>query len=76
MYDALPKQIEARSAVHGALDQLEAVDLPFDRPVAPRLRNGRLHGGFVLSQPGDQAAKLTRDGRIQPRFQSGGITRA
>ena len=74
--DALPEQVEAGAAVHGALDQLQAVHLPLDRPVAPRLADGRVDSGLVLPQPGDEATEFTRGGRLQPRLQCGRIAGA
>jgi hypothetical protein len=35
-HDTRPEQVEASPAVHGTLDQLELVDLAFDRSSAPR----------------------------------------
>jgi len=45
--DAGTEQVEARSAVHGSLDGLDAVDLTFDGAGGPRQVKGRLHGILV-----------------------------
>lgn len=74
--DALAEQVEAGAALFGALDQLQAVHLPLDRPVAPRLADGRLDSGLVLPQPSDEATEFTRGGRLQPRLQCGQIAGA
>jgi hypothetical protein len=38
--DAQAEEIEAGAAVHGALDQFQAMHLPFDLSLAPRLVEG------------------------------------
>jgi len=47
--NAEAQQIEAGAAVHGALDELEAVDLAFDRAIAPGLLKSCDGGGFVVA---------------------------
>jgi hypothetical protein len=39
--------LEAGTAIHGAFDELEAMNLAFNRSVAPRLLKGREEGRFV-----------------------------
>lgn len=74
MQDALAQKIELGPAVHAALDQFEAVDLPFDRAVAPGFDDGCAHGCFVLPEPGDEAAEIGCGCSLQPWRQSGGIS--
>lgn len=74
MQDTLSEKIELRATVHRALDQLETVDLPLDRTIAPRFGNGRAHGFVVLLEPGGKAAEVACDNHLQPRFQINGFT--
>jgi hypothetical protein len=46
---ACPKEFEACSAVHCALDRLQAVDLPFRLAVAPLKFNGIANGVNVTA---------------------------
>jgi hypothetical protein len=48
--DAQSEQIEFSSAVHGALDQLQAVNMSFDWTVAPRLLKGGKQRGFIVTE--------------------------
>ena len=73
MEDALPREIEAGAAVHAAFDELEAVDLSFDRAIAPGLDDGRAHGRFVLPKPRREATEIGRGRLFQPGFQLGRI---
>ena len=73
MQDALAQKIELGSAVHAALDQLEAVDLPLDRAVAPGFDDGCAHGYLVLPEPGDETSEIGCCCSLQPWRQSGGI---
>jgi hypothetical protein len=43
------QQVEAGTAVHGTLDELEAGDVTFNRAVAPRLLKSRKEGGFIVA---------------------------
>ncbi len=45
--DADAQEIEAGAAIHGAFDELEAMNLAFNRSVAPGLVKGCEEGGFV-----------------------------
>src|SRR4051795_13693797 len=45
--DALPEQVKASTAVHGALDRLQPIDLPLGGTGAPGRGNGRDHGRLV-----------------------------
>ena len=50
------QEVEAGTTVHLPLDQLEAVELTFDRPVAPGLCDRRPYGVNILAQAGSKAA--------------------
>jgi len=76
MEDALGYEIESGSAVHAALDQFQAVDLPLDRTVAPGFDDGGAHSWLVLPEPCDEAAEIGRGCSVQPGRQSGGIVLA
>ena len=54
------EQIELGPAVHLPLHQLQPVDLTFDLPVAPALRERRPYGPVVAAQALGEAAKLGR----------------
>lgn len=56
MEDAQPEQIEAGSAIHLPLDQLEPMDLSFDRTIAPRQMQSGFDGIPIACEPGDEAA--------------------
>ena len=43
----LPEEIQLHPAISTALDQLQAIDVAFDRPVRPGERQGRFDGGIV-----------------------------
>lgn len=47
--NAEAQKIEAGTAVHGTYDELEAVDVAFDRSVAPWLLKSCEEGGFVVA---------------------------
>jgi hypothetical protein len=49
IHDANSKQIESGAAIHGAFDQLQAVNMTFDRSVAPWKLKGGDQGGLVLA---------------------------
>lgn len=76
MQNALAQETELGTAVHAALDQFEAVDLPLDGAGTPRFDNGGAHGGLVLPKPGDEAAEIGRSSSLQPWRQPGGIALA
>ena len=57
------KQIELGSSKHLPLDQLQAIDLAFDRPVAPGFGDGRLHGENVALQSGLEILDQSDPGR-------------
>ena len=72
MEDALAQQVELGAAVHATLDQLEAVDLPLDRSVAPGLAHGRAHGCLILPEPDGKGAELGCGDGVEPGIQPGG----
>ena len=55
MHDAYAQQIEFRASVHGAFDELQSMDVPFHRAVAPGLLQCSQHRSLV-------AAKILRKG--------------
>jgi hypothetical protein len=50
MHDAQSEQIEFSTAIHGALDQLQAVNMSFDWTIAPRLLKGGKQRGFIVAE--------------------------
>ena len=50
IHDAESKQIEFGTAVHGALDQLKAVNMSFDWAVAPRLLKSGKQRVFIVAE--------------------------
>ena len=50
MHDAYAQQIEFRASVHGAFDELQSVDVPFHRAVAPGLLQCSQHRGLVATK--------------------------
>ena len=61
---ALGQQIEPGSAIHLALQHLQAVDVPFDGSLTPGQRYRRLNGGHIRSEPFGEAS----DGSSPPHF--------
>lgn len=57
--EASGRQIELGSTKHLALEHLEAVDVPFDRPRTPGQRDGGMDGSIVRAE----ASGKTPDGR-------------
>ena len=47
--DAQAQQLEPCPAIHGALDELEAMDLSFYRPIAPWVFQGSEEGCFITA---------------------------
>ena len=45
--DSLPEEVELHPAIPTPLDQLQAVDVAFDRPVRPGKRQGGFDGGII-----------------------------
>ena len=46
----MAQKVESGTTVHGALDDLQPVDLSLDRPCAPGQRQGGMHSIAVLTQ--------------------------
>lgn len=57
IYDAQAEQVEVGAAIHGSFDQLEAVNVPFDRSIAPWMLKGGNNGGFVAMEVFDQVGE-------------------
>jgi hypothetical protein len=77
--EASGQQIEPRPAKHLALEQLQPIDVPFDRALAPRQRDRGLDGGIVRAQPSGKAPEGQEGagGRAgQPWFELGRLARA
>lgn len=55
--NASGQQIEPRSGKHLALEQLQAVDLPFDGALNPGQGHGGLDGGQVRPEPFGEASE-------------------
>ena len=49
-YDAQAEQVEVGTAIHGAFDQLQSVNVPFDRSVAPGMLKCSKNGFFVAAE--------------------------
>ena len=54
----LPEEIQLHPAIPTALDQLQAIDVAFDRPVRPGERQGRFDGGIVPLEHGHEVLEL------------------
>ena len=50
MYDAQTQEVEVGAAVHGTFDEFQAVNMPFDRSIAPWLLKGGENGRFVSTE--------------------------
>jgi len=69
MKDAEAQKIEARTAVHLSLDELESMDLPFNVALTPWQCQGGL-GRFQISfEPGGEAGQCGVFGSCDPRDQ-------
>ena len=66
IHDAESKQIEFGAAVHGAFDELQAVNMTFDWPVAPWMLKGGEDGGLVLAEVLCEAGQQARFGVFFP----------
>src|SRR3954471_24931447 len=61
---SVAQKVESGAAVHGALDDLQPVDLSLDRPCAPGQRQGGMHSIAVLTQaPGKTVEVAGLSGR-------------
>jgi hypothetical protein len=73
------QQIARGPANHRALEQLQAVDVPFNRPLTPRQRHPGFHGGRILTQSFGNAPEGwqgARGGTTQPGFERGRLALA
>src|SRR5262245_24001320 len=50
----LPEELQLHPAIPTALDQLQAIDVAFDRPVRPGERQSRFDGGIVPLEHGHE----------------------
>src|SRR5512134_3021204 len=66
---AAAEKIEAGPAVHVALDELQTVDVPFDRPGAPRFAQGGMDSVIILPQADGEASDVTARGLLDPGVQ-------
>lgn len=64
--DAQAQQIEFGAVVHGALDELQAVDASFDRAVAPGLLKSSQKRGLVTAQMSGEVNEWRYRGSITP----------
>ena len=60
IHDAESKQIEFGAAVHGAFDQLQAVNMSFDWSVAPRMLKSGQKCSLILAKVLGKAGQRTR----------------
>ena len=58
--DAEAEKIEAGAAIHGTLDELEPMDVAFDRSIAPWLLEGGQDSGFVPAKVSGEVGQRTR----------------
>ena len=66
---AAAEKIEAGPAVHVALDELETVDVPFDRPGAPRFAQGGMDSVIILSEADGEASEGAAFSLVDPGVQ-------
>ena len=64
--DAQPQEVEARSAVHLAFDELEPMDLTFDVALAPRQSERLAHSVEVSFKPSSEVRKAGPSCGFQP----------
>ncbi len=77
--EASGEEIEPCPAEHLALQQLQAVDVPFDGALTPRQRDGGLDGGQVRPEPSGEAPEGRQSalgGTRQPWFELGRLALA
>ena len=73
------QQIELGPAEHLALEQLQAVDVPFDRPLTPRQCHRGLDGSQVCPEPSGktpEGREGARGGACQPQIEPGRLALA
>ena len=64
--DAKTEQIEAGSAIHGALDQFESVDIPLNWAIAPGVLESGEEGCLIVAQMFREARQWTSRGGALP----------
>ena len=73
--DAQPEQVEARGAIHLAFDQLQSMDLAFDRSCF-RAVQGREHCVLIADEVGRRAGQGSPLGRLKPVGPRGRVARS
>ena len=63
---AAAKKIEAGPTVHVALDELQTIDVPFDRSGAPRFAQGGMDSVIILPQADGEAFDVTAFSFVDP----------
>ena len=71
--DAQAQQIELGAAIHGALDELQSVDVPFDGAIAPGLLKSGEESVFVALEVPGKIGERTGQGGALPSWPSGRI---
>jgi hypothetical protein len=77
--EASGQQIEPGPAKHLTLQHLQAVDVPFDRPLTPGQGHRGLNSAVVRAEPSGETPegrKATGGGARQPRIELGRLTLA
>ena len=77
--DASGQQIEPCAATHLALEQLQAIEVPFDWSLTPGQRHPSLDGGQIQPQPSGEAPEGRQralGGACQPRIELGRLAPA
>jgi hypothetical protein len=77
--EASGQQIESRPATHLALQHLQAIDLPFARPLTPGQRHPGLDSGVISAQSfgnAPEGRESARAGARQPRIELGRLALA
>ncbi len=64
--DTQSQEVEACAAVHGSLDQFEAVHVSFHRAIAPFVLKGRLDGCFIPTQVSGEGCQRSVTRRFAP----------
>src|SRR4051812_49097999 len=67
--DTLPEQVKASTAVHGALDRLQPIDLTLGGAGAPGRGDGRGHGGLVALDASNETIQRAATSGLYPGLQ-------
>jgi hypothetical protein len=54
--DAQTQQVEVGAAVHGAFDQFQSVNMPFDGAIAPVILQRRKNSCFIAAEMGGKSS--------------------